>query len=111
MRLIEYYPKPEGVDRYWTTSLELYCYLYYNQSERDRMQTLANLMGDYDGHLFRLYHPCDKHHLRIKKGQSDLDFLKHLRVLFDSIEVDILNPTLELECTSTAVVNKSSKLK
>jgi hypothetical protein len=89
MLILNYYPEPRGIDQYWTTSLELYCYLYHNQQERVRLQMLANLLGDYEGQFFHLYHPCDQFHLRIRKGQSDAEFKRHLRVLLYSIGIDL----------------------
>ena len=110
MHIIDYCVEPEGIDQYWTTSLELYCYLYYNKRERVRLQTLVNLIGEIDGQFFHLYHRCDPFHLRLRKGQSDLEFQYHLRVLFYSIRIEMVR-VYPLECTSTSIVFTISKYK
>ena len=75
---------------YWTTPLELYCYLYFAPWERARIQAFVNQKGSYDGEYFHIYHQCDPFHLRVRKGQTDDEFQRHLANLFCSIDVEMI---------------------
>ena len=87
---IHYYPRPAGIDQYWTTPLEIYCYLYHSPNERARLQNEANKLATflqrhptrhYDASLFHITHPCGTRQLLIRAGEPDETFLKHLQYL------------------------------
>ena len=85
---LPYNPQPAGIDQYWTTPLEVYCYLYHNSGERARLQKEANQLGTvlekhptryYDAGLFRITHHCETPRLLVRAGETDETFLQHLR--------------------------------
>lgn len=87
---LPYKPQPVGIDKYWTTPLEIYCYLYHNPHERARLQSEANELATflqkhptrhYDAYLFHITHLCGTQQLLVRAGESDKTFLQHLRYL------------------------------
>lgn len=89
MRTIHYYARPRGIDHYWTTPLELYCYLYHHKSERQRLQALANKKERVKGETFQITHKCNPEHLRIVAGQSDESLEQHIELLLNFIGVSV----------------------
>ena len=94
IQLYEYRVYPQGMDRYWTTAMELFLYLYYHPQERRRLQRIINKRGNFLNQIFTIWHHCVRYRLRLRVGQSDKAFMLHLYYLLrsDGVEVPRIYP-------------------
>ena len=102
IRLLRYTAQPAGIDAYWTTPLEVYCYLYHHPEERAHLQTKANeeetrlrphlKRKKKVAELFHVWHRRVRVELRVRAQQPDELFLNHLQYLLAQEGVHVPNP-------------------
>lgn len=85
MQIIHYHVNPQGLDTYWTTALELYCYLYTNKSERTRLRTMVDQLGNHNNRIFIIHHRCAPWTICLVMGQTDESFVQHIECLLQGV--------------------------
>jgi hypothetical protein len=88
MQIIHYHVNPQGLDTYWTTPLELFCYLYCNESERTRLRTMVDQLGNNNNRIFLIHHRCAPWSICLMVGQTDESFVRHIEYLLQDIGFD-----------------------
>ena len=102
VRFLLYNPLPPGIDTHWTTSLEVYCYLYHHPQERAHLQVEADeeevrirhkfkTFGDTPEE-FQIWHHSTNLDLQIRARTSDEVFRVHLKDLLAQIGVVMSDP-------------------
>jgi hypothetical protein len=89
MQIIHYHVNPQGLDTYWTTPLELFCHLYCNESERTRLRTMVDQLGNDNNRIFLIYHRCAPWSICLMVGQTDESFVRHIEYLLQDIGFDL----------------------
>jgi hypothetical protein len=98
MQFHYYWAFPDNIDRYWTTPIELYTYLYYTPPERYRL--LHEIRATY-GNLHdavAIYHPCSQE-IVLLPHENDVVFRHQLFFLIHK-EGEVLEEFTRKQCTS-----------